>query len=96
MNESTFKHASQLFDAEELALRKRKERRPRGALFGDYLTRHDLQRRLGVSRQTIGRMHKAGQLPPSIIFNRVHLYKREDIERWEKELLTQPRKNGKK
>jgi hypothetical protein len=90
MNASASKNSCQHFGLEELAVRKkRRERRPAGALFDDYLTRHDLQRRLGVSRQTIGRMDKAGKLPRSIMFNGVHLYKRQEIEQWEKELLTE-------
>lgn len=77
-------------------MRKRKrERRPRGDIFRDYLTRNDLKERLGVSIQTISRMHRKGQLPPSIVFNRVHLYKKEDVEKW-LATLTQPknRKNN--
>lgn len=43
----------------------------------------------GVDQHTAGRMDKAGKLPRSIIFNGVHLYKRQEIEQWEKELLTE-------
>jgi predicted site-specific integrase-resolvase len=78
-------------------VRKRKrERRPRGDIFKDYLTRNDLKERLGVSIQTISRMHRAGKLPPSIVFNRIHLYRKDDVERW-LATLTQPnnRKNNK-
>jgi predicted site-specific integrase-resolvase len=62
--------------------KRKKERRPRGAIFSDYLTRKDLMERLGVSIQTISRMHRAGKLPTSIVFNGVHLYKKEDVEKW--------------
>jgi hypothetical protein len=76
-------------EAAEVRKRKR-ERRPRGDIFKDYLTRNDLRQRLGVSIQTISRMHRAGKLPPSIVFNRVHLYKKDDVEKWLL-TLTQPR-----
>jgi predicted DNA-binding transcriptional regulator AlpA len=74
-------------------VRKRKrERRPRGAIFSDYLTRNDLKERLGVSIQTISRMHRKGQLPPSIVFNRVHLYKKDDVDAWLATLIQPPKK----
>jgi len=41
-------------------------------------------------------MHRKGQLPTSIVFNRVHLYKKEDVEKW-LVTLTQPKnRNNKK
>jgi hypothetical protein len=82
-----------LQEAEEVRKRKR-ERRPHGGIFSDYLTRNDLKDRLGISIQAIGRMDRAGKLPQSVVFNRVHLYKKEDVEKW-LVTLTQPRKNGK-
>jgi len=67
------------------------KRKPTGDQWKDYVTRKDLQRRLGISKATIARMDAQGTLPPSILLGGVHLYQKEAIERFLKEWL-RPRK----
>jgi hypothetical protein len=71
------------------------KRKPKGERWKDYLTRRDLQRRLGISSATIARMDARGELPPSILWGGVHLYHVKDIEKFEREWF-QPRTPGPK
>ena len=63
------------------------KRKPKGKRWKNYLTRRDLQRRRGISSATIARMDARGELPPSIFLGGVHLYHKDDIEKFEKEWL---------
>jgi MerR HTH family regulatory protein len=67
------------------------KRKPKGERWKDYLTRRDLQRRLGISSATIARMDARGELPPSITWGGVRLYQIKDIEKFEREWF-QPRR----
>jgi hypothetical protein len=61
------------------------KRKPKGERWKDYLTRKDLQKRFGISAATIARMDARGELPPSIRWGGVHMYHRNDIEKFEKD-----------
>jgi hypothetical protein len=61
------------------------KRKPKGERWKDYLTRKELQRRLGISQATIARMDARGELPASIVWGGVHLYLITDIEKFERE-----------
>jgi len=67
------------------------KRKPKGERWKNYLTRRDLQRRLGISSATIARMDARGELPPSITWGGVRLYHIKDIEKFEREWF-QPRR----
>lgn len=68
------------------------KRKPVGARWANYLTRQDLQKRLGVSRATIARMHARGELPDAFLWGGVYLYRRSEIEEFEKKWF--PEKRG--
>lgn len=64
-----------------------RQRKPKGPKWKEHLTRRDLMKRIGVSLSTIARMDAAGRLPPSIRFGGVRLYRKTDVEKWEKEVM---------
>jgi predicted DNA-binding transcriptional regulator AlpA len=64
-----------------------RKRKPRGEEFADYITRRDIAKRLGISLATITRMDAAGEMPKSISFGGVKLYRKQEIEKWIEEIF---------